>query len=86
MGSLRYFCFEYKIDVIKVTCSVTDIGANIAKAAKERFGKNKHLVCFACSFSSVAANILSSIDGLKGITERVKLLPFSGVVLQHQMN
>ena len=44
---IREICSDWAIQYSRVKLVVTDGGANIKAAAKEEFGANKHVTCFA---------------------------------------
>ncbi|XP_058443396.1 E3 SUMO-protein ligase ZBED1-like [Malaya genurostris] len=47
-------CEDWDIDCNKITCVVTDHGANMVAAVKAEFGESKHLPCFAHTINLIA--------------------------------
>lgn len=65
---------DFQLQKEKVTLCATDGGANIVKTAKEVFGKDKHLVCFAHKLSHVIPDALHDSQDLERIISEVKII------------
>lgn len=65
-------CNDWQISDTKITAIVTDNGANIVKAVCDKFGKNRHLPCFAHTLDLVASKITEEVEHVKHIIDKVK--------------
>lgn len=71
---------DWHIPLSKVTCAVTDNGANMVAAIKKTFGESKHLPCFAhtinliidSSLKNTSPAIISIINKVREIVKWVK--------------
>ncbi|XP_011880013.1 PREDICTED: zinc finger BED domain-containing protein 4-like, partial [Vollenhovia emeryi] len=66
---------QWGIEMDKISVIVTDNGENMVKAAKDTFGKAKHLPCFAHTINLLAYDVLSThkvngtiVDNVEGIS------------------
>ena len=57
-GVFDDICVQWGIKVGNVTAVVTDNGANIAGAARQYFGQQKHFVCVAHNLNLVATKTI----------------------------
>lgn len=67
-------CCQWNIEINKVLVIVTDNGENMVKAAKDTFGRAKHLPCFAHTINLLAYDVLGThkvngitVDNVEGI-------------------
>lgn len=58
---LEIFC-EWRNDQNNVVAFTTDNGANMVKAITERFGKDKHIACFAHCLNLIVEKALALPD------------------------
>lgn len=56
----------------KILAIVTDNDATMLKAVGEKFGKKKHLRCFAHSINLVAEATIKKVDGLQNLISQVR--------------
>ncbi|XP_011884114.1 PREDICTED: zinc finger BED domain-containing protein 1-like [Vollenhovia emeryi] len=68
-------CCQWGIEIDKISVIVTDNGENMVKAAKDTFGKAKHLPCFAHTINLLAYDVLGThkvngtiVDNVEGIS------------------
>ncbi|XP_023211757.1 zinc finger BED domain-containing protein 1-like [Centruroides sculpturatus] len=69
---LQSMCDEWGIEKHQVMAVVTDNGANVSKAVKDLFGRDKHLRCFAHTLNLVAVKAVEETKDLHAIILEVK--------------
>jgi len=55
---MRSFCEDWKIQKSKIVGVVTDGGRNIKNAAKDEFGEDVHITCFAHKINNIADKLM----------------------------
>lgn len=60
------------IDPNDVVAVVTDNAANMVKAMHDKFGKNRHIPCFAHTLNLVCENSLTNTEGLSIIIDKIR--------------
>ncbi|KAK9708925.1 hypothetical protein QE152_g26922 [Popillia japonica] len=62
----------WEIDPNDVVAVVTDNAANMVKAIHDKFGKNRHIPCFAHTLNLVCESSLTNAEGLNIIIDKVR--------------
>lgn len=60
------------INADDVVAVVTDNAANMVKAMHDKFGKNRHIPCFAHTLNLVCENALKNTQGLDAIIDKIR--------------
>nr|CAD7444636.1 unnamed protein product [Timema bartmani] len=68
---LEEACQQFGINKDKITCIVTDEGANMVAAANHFLGKGRHLQCFAHTLNLVIENVVNH-DSVLLITNKIR--------------
>lgn len=73
---------NWEIPIHKVTCAVTDNGANMVAAIKKSLGDSKHLPCFAHTINLIVDSAIGNasspvVDVIKKVREIVKWVKHS---------
>jgi hypothetical protein len=63
---------EWNIPDEKVVAITTDNGANMVRAIHDRFGKDRHIPCFAHTINLVCENVLKNATELMPVLEKVR--------------
>ncbi|XP_017475565.1 PREDICTED: zinc finger BED domain-containing protein 4-like [Rhagoletis zephyria] len=69
--NLRAICAKFHVETSKITCVVTDNGANMVAAVNSFVGRSSHLSCFAHSFNLVVETVYK-LEPFCALTEKIR--------------
>jgi hypothetical protein len=69
---IEHVLLEWNINKEKVVAFITDNGANMVKAGRDTFGKNKQIFCFAHTLNLVVKDAIEAVPEFQDIIIEVK--------------